>query len=45
MVWGIFVYLQSNYLILFKMNKRLTILLMMTVLCLGIQAQRVNLND
>ena len=27
------------------MNKRLTILLMMTVLCLGIQAQRVNLND
>ena len=27
------------------MNNRLTILLMMTVLCLGIQAQRVNLND
>ena len=29
----------------FKMNKRLTILLLTTLLCLDIQAQRVNLND
>ena len=42
-----FLYLcsQTNYLLLFKMNKRLTILLLTTLLCLDIQAQRVNLND